>query len=56
MSKFTTITHVLAVVSLAVIGWLATPAGQAVQHQYPWLSAAALALGALKLTYHTPTK
>jgi len=51
-----TITHVFAFIGAAVWAFLATPAGQAVLHQYPILSAIIGALGTVGLVYHNPLK
>jgi len=55
MSKFKTLTHVLAGIAIVVVGWLATPAGMALVHQYPWLASVTLGAGILGL-YRNPVK
>jgi hypothetical protein len=50
------VTHVIALGGVAVVGFAATPAGQAVIHQYPKLAAGFAAIGVLMATYHDPNK
>jgi hypothetical protein len=50
-----TITHIYAAVAVAVGGFLLTPAGVAILHQYPRL-ASLLALAAALGVYHNPVK
>jgi hypothetical protein len=51
-----TLTHIMAVVLSAVVGFAATPAGQSVVHQYPILSGVFGVLGVLAAVYHQPQK
>ena len=48
------ITHIFAVIASGVMIFVATPAGQAVIHQYPVISAVLGAIGALTAVYHSP--
>jgi hypothetical protein len=50
------ITHVFAFIGASVWAFLATPAGQAVLHQYPILSALAGAVSTVFVVYHNPLK
>ena len=50
------ITHVFAVIGAAAWGFLATPAGQAVLHQYPILSALVGAVSTVFVVYRNPLK
>lgn len=54
MSKFKTLTHWLAVAGIAVVGFVASPAGQAIVHQYPIVSGIAGIIGLLGALYHSP--
>jgi hypothetical protein len=54
VSKFKTVTHWFAVGAVAVVGFIASPAGQAVVHQYPILSGVAGVIGVLSALYHSP--
>lgn len=56
MGKFKVITHVFAVVGVAIMGFIATPAGQAIVAQYPVLTGIAGAISVLGAVYHKPTK
>lgn len=51
---FKKITHVFAFVGAAAMGFIATPAGQALVHQYPIISAVTGMAGALIAVYHAP--
>lgn len=51
---FKKITHVFAFVGAAVMGFVASPAGQAVVHQYPIVSAVLGMAGAIIAVYHAP--
>ena len=53
MSK---LTHIFALLGAAVWGFLATPAGQAVLHQYPILSALSGAVSTIVMVYRNPHK
>jgi len=53
MSK---LTHIFALLGAAVWGFLATPAGQAVLHQYPILSALSGAVSTVVMVYRNPHK
>jgi hypothetical protein len=55
MPNYKTFTHVLAVVLASLAGFVVTPAGQAVIHQYPYLSGAAGVILTLAAVYHVPT-
>jgi hypothetical protein len=55
MGEIKKVTHVLALVGVAIVTFVASPAGQAVVHQYPWLSGIVGAIGTLVLVYHKPT-
>jgi hypothetical protein len=52
--SYKTITHVFAVALAAVAGFVVTPAGQAVIHQYPVLSGLAGVILTLAAVYHVP--
>ncbi|HUJ33273.1 MAG TPA: hypothetical protein VLY23_18470 [Candidatus Acidoferrum sp.] len=54
MGKFKKLTHVLAVAAVAVVGFVVSPAGQAVVKQYPWASAISGAILAVAAIYHVP--
>ena len=53
---FKKITHVFAVVFAGAVGFAATPAGQALIHQYPVVSGMAGVLTALFAVYHDPKR
>lgn len=53
MNKFKAITHIFAVIGTAIAGFILTPAGQALIHQYPLLAAVIAALGVAGI-YHNP--
>ena len=55
MANYKNITHILAVALSVVAGFVVTPAGQAVIHQYPYLSGAAGVILTLAAVYHVPT-
>lgn len=48
------ITHVFAVVLAGAVAFAASPAGQALVHQYPVVSAVVGILSALAAVYHDP--
>lgn len=50
------ITHVFAVVLSGAVAFAATPAGQALVHQYPVLSGVVGVIGVLGAVYHNPNK
>ena len=54
LSKFKGVTHFAAAAFTAIVGFAASPAGQAIVKQYPKLSAAATLLGLLGALYHNP--
>jgi hypothetical protein len=54
LSKIKGLTHVFAVVGLAIVGFVVSPAGQAVVKQYPVTSGIAGAIVALGAIYHQP--
>ena len=56
MSRFKSITHVLAVIAAAAAGFLASPAGHAVVAQYPVLAPVAAGIAIVASLYHNPTK
>ena len=52
----TKVTHVLALVGAAVWAFIATPAGQAVLHQYPVIAGLVGAVSTVLVVYHNPIK
>ena len=48
------ITHVFAVVLAGLAAFVVTPAGQALVHQYPWLSGIVGVIVSLAAVYHNP--
>lgn len=55
MSKFKRVTHVLAAIGLGIVGFIVSPAGQALIRQYPIISGVATGVAALAAVYHVPT-
>ena len=49
-----TITHVFAAGIAIVSAFLLSPAGMALQHQYPMLAPIALGVSGIAAVYHTP--
>jgi hypothetical protein len=49
-----TLTHYLVVIYLAVSGFISSPAGIALLHQYPYLAGVATTLSFLGALYHVP--
>jgi hypothetical protein len=54
MSRFKKVTHVLAAIGLGIVGFIVSPAGQALIKQYPIVSGVAAGVAALAAVYHVP--
>jgi len=54
MTKFSKLTHVLAITGAAIAGFAMTPAGQAIIHQYPKLSPVLAAVLTIAGIYRDP--
>ena len=55
MKKITVLTHWLALGAAAVGGFLVTPAGQAILHQYPVVSSVVGTVSVIAALYKNPT-